>query len=154
MSRILRVVLTWMLAVALPLQGYAVHAMAACGPAHHRSAVEVAAVVAVVDMVQTADMVETTDMQSHHHDGAAGGHHATAMDQTDTSDDGVVSDGKAPHASKCSVCASCCSAAAIMTTAFTLDLVPVMPVTVGTVPAAHDRILSGGLERPPRLFLA
>lgn len=133
MSKVLRMVLTWMLAVALPLQGYAVHAMAACGPAHHRPAVEVS---------------------SHHHDGAAGEQHASAVDQADAVDDIEASDAQSAQASKCSLCASCCGAAAITVASFSFDPVPVMPVTVATVPVAHDRIPPGGLERPPRLILA
>ena len=145
MSKFLRMVLTWMLAVALPLQGYAVHAMAACGPAHHRPAA------AVAEMAQMAQMAQ---MPSHHHDGAAAEHHATATDQAEAADDPAASDGKSAQASKCSVCASCCNAAAIAVATFNLDLVPVMPVTVATVPVVHDRMLPGGLERPPRLLLA
>lgn len=139
MSKFLRMVLTWMLAVALPLQGYAVHAMAACGPAHHRPA---------------AAVTEMAGMPSHHHDGAAAEHHATATDQAEAADDQAASDGKSAQASKCSVCASCCNAAAIAVATFNLDLVPVMPVIVATVPVVHDRMLPGGLERPPRLLLA
>lgn len=133
MSKILRLVLTWMLAAALPLQGYAVHAMAACGPAHHRPAL---------------------DTSSHHHDGAVGEHHATAVDQTAASEDVAAPDAQSAKASKCSLCASCCSAAAITAASFSFDPVPVMPVTVATVPVAHDRVLPGGLERPPKLLFA
>lgn len=136
MSKVLRLVLTWMLAVALPLQGYAVHAMAVCGPAHHRPTVEV------------------VEVSSHHHDGAVGEHHATAVDQADAVDDVAASDVQSAKASKCSLCASCCSAAAITAASFSFDPVPVMPVTVATVPVAHDRVLPGGLERPPKLLIA
>lgn len=135
MSKVLRMVLTWMLAVALPLQGYAVHAMS-CGPAHHHPAAAVA------------------EVQNHHHGGDVVEHHAAATDQAVAADGNAAPDGKSVHASKCSVCASCCSAAVIMTTAFNFDPVPVMPVIVATIPVAHDGILSGGLERPPRLLLS
>lgn len=140
--RLLRVVLAWLLAVALPLQGYAVHAMSACGPAH------------------TSMIGARAAAPSHHHDGAAQGleaeehdhaamvhHGATAAPDAQTED---------PHgtAGKCAACASCCHAVAITTSVLQTDVVRLVPVYVATVPTAHARVLTGGLERPPRAALA
>lgn len=138
MSKLWRTVLTWILAVALPLQGYAVHAMAACGPAHQQGQ----------SLAQVA---------GHHHDGAAADHehhdHDHASSGHGSHDDGAKP-AKAGHADKCSACASCCHLTAIVSTVVHFDVIPSHPVGVATTPTAHDRVMLGGLDRPPRALHA
>lgn len=137
MSKILRMVLTWILAVALPLQGYAVHAMTACGPAHHQGQA-------------------VAQDSAHHHDDVAADHdhhghdHASPAQGSHGSHDEVAKSGKAGHADKCSACASCCHLTAMVSTVVHFDVVPSRPVGVATTPTAHDRVLLGRLDRPPR----
>jgi len=61
---------------------------------------------------------------------------------------------KTAGAGKCSACSSCCSAAAITNSVITIEVIPQHGPVVATTPTAHDRVLIGGLERPPRLSLA
>ena len=129
MSKLLRIALAWLLAVALPLQGVAAQAMLTCGPAHHQ--------VAATHEHATHDHGAATasaDEGSHEH-------HAKAF--------------KAGPAGKCSACASCCGAAAMTTATFTIEVIPPLhaPV-VATIPAGKALESVGGLDRPPRRFLA
>lgn len=131
-------VLTWMLAVALPLQGYAVHAMTACGPSHHPGQG------AAHEAPRHHDEVAQAD--------AHGGHaHADAVAGAP---DEVAQPGKAGHADKCSACASCCHLAAMASTVIRVGVVPQHPVAIATTPIAHDRVMLGGLDRPPRSLRA
>ena len=138
MTRVWRIVLTCLLGIALPVQGFAAYSMAACGPAHHGAA---------LSQVQEA----------HHHGASASGHesdHAQGGGSSaDPSQHKHSHEGKA-KTDKCSACASCCSATAL----------PSFPVVL-TSPVLKDRFaplapgsvaafLSEGLERPPRLVLA
>ncbi|MBL8277977.1 hypothetical protein [Roseateles saccharophilus] len=135
MSKLLRIVLTWVLAVALPLQGYAVHAMTACGPAHNQGKAAAA------------------QSSAQHLDKAAADHGRHGHDHVSSTDGAhaeVAKSGTAGHADKCSACASCCHLTAMASTAVHFDVIPSRPVGVATTPTAHDRVLLGRLDRPPR----
>ena len=123
----LRIALAWLLAVALPFQGVAAQAMLTCGPAHHQ-------VAATHEHAMHEHGAATAD---EHHE-----HHAKA----------VV---KSSPAGKCSACASCCGAAAMTTATFTIEVIPPLhaPV-VATIPVGKAIESDGGLDRPPRRFLA
>lgn len=136
MTRALRSVLTWLLLVAVPLQGYAAAGMLFCG--------------AVGEHAPAAAGVE------HHLDHAAAPldgthpHEATAG----ASDDGATPDLHGVVHGKCSACASCCSAAAL----------PAAPMASAVVEPRATRFIdferadtgqgSARLERPPRPDLA
>nr|WP_316639745.1 hypothetical protein [uncultured Roseateles sp.] len=113
MSKIWRIAVAWLLALALPVQGYAAQTMLLCGPAHHQQSAAAA------------------------HDHAAHGHGDAAKSQN--------------KAGKCSACASCCNAPALTGSLPTIELVAKAPQVAAILPVAHDRILIGGLDRPPRL---
>ena len=137
MSKFWRIALAWLLAVALPIQGYAAQTMLLCGPTHHQSS--------VVD-----------DHAAHGHDHAAMAHdgalaHASVEMSATAADPDKTPPAKVEHAGKCSVCSSCCSAAAITANVVTFAVsLPDLP-EVATVKPAHDRVMVGGLDRPPRL---
>ena len=142
MSRIWRLAFAWLLAIALPLQGYAAQAMTLCGPAHHAPAAAPAAKV-LDHPAAAAHMAHTA--------------HATSdASQAAPSDEDGGADEQWPsgHAGKCSVCASCCNAAALAVAAPVVPVVPPQPVDVATIPQAQERMWVGGLERPPRALLA
>ncbi|MBT9455406.1 MAG: hypothetical protein IV097_02175 [Burkholderiaceae bacterium] len=125
MSKFWRIALAWLLAVALPIQGYAATTMLLCGPAHHQSSA-----------AQDHGMHAHGDAAMAHDDAVG---HGEAVDATD-----------AAQAGKCSVCSSCCNAAAIMASVVapavvSPDLPEVVPVLI-----AEERVIIGGLERPPR----
>jgi len=148
MSKFWRIAFAWMLALALPVQGYAAHAMMFCGPAHHGTA-------QVHDHVSHdhGDAGQTSHDRAHN---TAGAHADVEADANPSADGGLVKvkSSKTAGAGKCSVCSSCCSAAAITTSIIQIEAVPQHETVVATTATAHDLVLIGGLERPPRLSLA
>ena len=142
MSKILQIALAWLLAVALPVQGYATQAMLLCGPAHHQSAAAV------------------HDHASHGHDGASENlteslsSHGDAMDSLEASLVRHAEPVKSGHAGKCSACSSCCNAAAIATSVSPVEVIPQHGPVVAMIPTGTAVDTVGGLERPPRTFSA
>ena len=128
--------MTWLLLLALPLQGYAAVTMMHCGPSHHR-------------------MIESVGAALHEHHAASAAHpHATGVAQADALDD-ASSAGHLMKLSKfkCSACASCCVGAALPTAALEFDPVAPAPAPTFSVPASHVAFLTDGPDRPPRLSL-
>lgn len=141
MSKFLRIVLAWLLAVALPVQGYAAQAMLMCGPAHHESAA-------------------IHDHASHDHGDLAKDlvisvpSHSDVKGSPDASFKHHAKMAKAGHATKCSACSSCCSAAAITASVHAVEVIPQHVPVVATIPVGNAVDTIGGLERPPRPLLA
>jgi hypothetical protein len=134
MNRVLRAVITCLLLVAMPLQGYAAGSMLFCGPA--------------------AGMSEALE---HHHD------HATAHEGQEEhhldAGSAHVDDVDAPQLhhvthGKCSVCSSCCSAAVLPSTP--IKAATVLPHAAPSADFAHANPGQGPerLDRPPRFHLA
>lgn len=137
MSKFWRIAFAWLLAVALPIQGYAAQTMLLCGPANHQSSV-------------------MDEHAGHEHDHASMVHDdASAQPQADVGaaaqDADQTPPAKAKHAGKCSLCSSCCNAAALMTSVVSFTVAPPDLPEVPTIKVAHDRVMVGGLDRPPRL---
>lgn len=128
MSKFWRIALAWLLAMALPMQGYAAQTMLLCGPAHHQ--------------IPTAAVQVMT---GHDHAGMA---HAEA-EMSQPADQ--ASPAATKHAGKCSLCASCCNAVALMAQVVSVAVAPPDLPEIATVATAHDRVLVGGLDRPPRI---
>lgn len=134
MNRVLSVVVTCLLLVALPLQGYAAAGMMFCDSG-----------------AATGGAVEQHHDGAAHHDGHATHQHNTAT--ADVEDDGAPSLHDAMHG-KCSVCSSCCSAAALPSASIAASA-----ATPHAAPFPGFEHASPGegpvrLERPPRLNLA
>jgi len=151
MNLVIRLALTWLLALALPLQGYAAVSMLLCGPNHHGQQV------LLTDGHDHADGNDTAhhDLVGDAADGAVTG--ASAATPVDgMPGDGSIDGAKAgkPLTGKCSVCASCCSAAAIVSILMLPDIVAAAPVYSLARLEPHAGFTPGGLERPPRLILA
>lgn len=136
MSKFWRIALAWLLAMALPIQGYAAQTMLLCGAADHQGS-----------------LLDEHAMHAHDHAGMVGGDvtaHATADDGMTAQEGAKQSPTQTKHAGKCSVCSSCCSVVALMTRVVSVAVVsPDLP-GVATVKPARDRVMVGGLERPPR----
>jgi hypothetical protein len=144
MSLVVRALLVWLLALAIPVQGAVAVAMRCCGPDHHQG--------------QSVSAEE-----GHAHDHAMPGGHAM-----DTSHDhGAPADaaeqdnsGDAdPHAAtlkagKCSACSSCCTATGLPSRAAALQTVPFDEVLVAFVGTPALEFITNGPERPPRPLLA
>lgn len=144
MVRLLRIALTWLLALALPVQGYAASTMLSCGQAHHHEVVVAPmhkhAATAAHDHIALAD-----DPDGHQQSAASG----IAQDDSAAELQAVKAVG-----TKCSMCAACCSVTAIATSVPLFDVVPVAP-DFGVTSFEHRAgVTTGGLERPPRIVLA
>jgi len=141
MSKFLRIALAWLLAVALPVQGYAAQAMLLCGPAHHQSAA-------------------VHDHASHDHAGASenltdsGLPHGDATGPLNSSLDHHAKTVKSGHGGKCSACTSSCSTAAITTAVLAIEIIPQHLPVVSMIPTGNAVDTVGGLDRPPRSFIA
>ena len=139
MRFLLRSLLVWLMALALPLQGIAAAGMQACGPTHGHTGPVVASAHESVH--------GHAAMRSVHGD-VHGEAHAPAL-QHPSADTELPAAGH-----QCGACAACCPAVALPA-ALVLPAVPLSETVV--IPAAPARLASfvpPGLERPPRAILA
>jgi hypothetical protein len=134
MSRVLRIALMWLIAFAVPLQGFAATSMLFCGPVHEAA------------------------MEDGHsgHDHATHGHShddSGAIPDTHSGDADGQSTDKSPM-TKCSVCASCCSGAAMPAEVATYTPPRGHAVFHALDTSATITFLTGRLDRPPQVLLA
>lgn len=133
-----RLLLLWLMAVALPLQGFAAAGAQHCVPMHERMHV-----------------VEDHDL------GQGAHHHAVAVDADSEAD----ADAEAPGhpvpdsaaktgAFKCSACAACCVALGLPARVPELPGQPADGLHPLAAEATAAAFLTDGLERPPRAALA
>lgn len=139
MSSWLRITLTWLLALALPLQGNAAQAMLLCGPNH------------------AGPMVRS--VMDHRGDHVTESSAGTLADDDDarTSLASQAGDGPAAgHATqgKCSACASCCSVCALTSALLVFEALPMPALYAPERETPRLRNLPTGLERPPRSLFA
>ena len=139
-----RTLLIWLLALALPAQGVMAATMVFCGPDHRD---QVSAAVAAHDAGVAHDAMHFNAQSDH----AAQDSHAgeAAADETATPDKFAQSEMQ-----KCSVCSACCSAAAIHDTLPKLPAVEPAAADFATVAPAVEPFASDGPDRPPRHVLA
>lgn len=119
-----RLLLTFMLLLALPLQGFAAAAMISCAPSHH-------------GLPTTATMHDDAAAHAHHDDG---------------DHDPAASPAHGKHA--CSACAACCIGGALMPSALRLPddfSTHLRPLPARVTPPAF---ITEGTERSPRHDLA
>jgi hypothetical protein len=143
MTRAWRIVLMFLLSVALPVQGFAAYSMAGCGPDHHGPALFQAEL--------GHDHEAALSGHGHAHDRAHGATLADAGHDTGHLDH---SHGHSAKSGKCSACASCCSATALPSLPVVLDPVALTDHFAPLEPCGVAAFLSEGPERPPRLVLA
>ena len=131
MLGVVRIVISWLLAAALPLQGLAATSMTLCRtlgegvPAHRH--------------VHDGKGGPASTMNAMPgHDSAHGhrGHHQEA--------------GQGEAAAKCSVCAACCASMAIAVAGFSLPLIALSESFASPIGAGAFPFVTDGLERPPR----
>lgn len=132
MSAVVRVLLMWLLVVALPMQGVAAATMQFCGPGHHPQ------------RVQAAD-----DGHVAAHADEADAHHALSADKATGAGD-LSQHGKL----KCSACAACCAGSALPPAAIALPFVKPTIERVSVVPPTYVGPDALALEKPPRYSLA
>lgn len=138
-SRFVYRLLTCVLALALPLQGFAASSMLLCGPMHEDRAPVHAAAPATTPQHAVA---------SHGAELSLSGAAAQAPSETLP---------KSEHATKvlgkCSLCAAC-AAVALPSQAVVLAATPGTSVYDVAAFKVRAGFLTGGIERPPRPFLA
>ena len=144
MWRAIRIAVMWLLAAAIPLQGFAAVTVHRCAANHHQRAAAAPAFV-------------HADPVAHPH----AGHHpagATLSDpqegddsaQTVEAKDGVQQSAKG----SCSLCASCCTAAALPATIVAFDAAVFVEPLTAAPGGSVAPFLTDGPERPPRSLLA
>lgn len=149
MLRVLRITLIWLVALAVPVQGFAAVAMFGCGPGHHSTTGAPAPGVAMDklagDLPQHSHAGHSDLHADHDHAGAADADHAQVLKAHGTS-------GKAGE-SACSPCASCCVVAALPATMVVFQPVPLVDLMMPFAPRGIGSFLTEGPERPPRSIL-
>ena len=154
MSRRLRFLLLWLLALALPVQGLASAAMLHCAPSHermqglHGDAARVAGAGAAQSATQSAD-----PLAAHHvaydegRQAVAAGHGASDADA------GKVGDPRADQGKySCSACAACCAAWVLSGRVPGVAAPQFAPTVFAAVTYVADAFAAEGPERPPRLL--
>lgn len=134
MRSMFRLLLLWLMAVALPLQGFSAGGAQHCVPMHERMQV-----------------TEARDLGHGDH------HHAAASDadaQAEALDHPVPKSPAKTGAFKCSACAACCVALGLPASAPAVPGQPAGGPQLRAPEAAMAAFLTDGLERPPRTVLA
>jgi hypothetical protein len=153
MSGVRRSLLIWLLAVLLPLQGWAASGSSPCGPGRHATPLQAA-----------GNAVQVSDEHAHPRAQPSTIAHLEAHDPHGPADASAAADDAAPAGAEaaqqhddthaCSACAACCPGAAppgAPVTVVTLAPADVVPVVPG---AGAANAFIGGLERPPRPIVA
>ena len=146
-----RILVVWLLTLALPVQGFAAATMLHCAGGHHDSA---AAVTAgghdhASHMHASEAVGEMPSMDSH--DGPAPSASSAEIDKASSP---AATNHPKVVLGKCSACAVCCAAAYLPTAVlgFSPSVPAEMPATFES--QAPAVFFTDGPDRPPRLFLA
>ena len=149
MSRALRITLMWLVAFAVPIQGYAAVAMLSCSPQHHGTAGMQSQPVAAdhhnAAVPQHSHEARVEMAGDHHHDDPAEANHAHTLKAHGAS--GKVGKGS------CTPCASCCVVAALPATMVVFQAIPLFDCFAPLAPRGLASFLTEGPERPPRSSL-
>jgi hypothetical protein len=145
MPALVRSLLIWLMVLALPSQGLAASVMQHCAP---------------VNPTVHSDAAMARSMDGHDHVGAdeLPGHHLAQQAHASegmTSDGTNLAHGKATSdAGKCSACAACCPAVGMPPSVSPIPTPPAETQPLQLPFIAVDSFVPGGLDRPPRNFLA
>jgi hypothetical protein len=140
MHLVVRCLLIWLMALAVPLQGVAAANLRYCMPVHER-----------MQETGTAHADGSSHaVPSHRH--LPGDH---ASDASDAAHDAGPHDAaEGFKAGKCSACAACCVALGLPADAVQVPVVPADAFIARLRVAAPPSFVPGGLDRPPRTYLA
>jgi len=140
MHRLVRFALMLLLAIALPMQGFAATTMISCSAGQHDHA---------AGHGPAHSHAGADERHRHSHAGEADTH-AGAVDHSPAGKTDIAKGG----VHKCSACALCCTSAAVPSQAIVFSSVKLTdhfaPLAARSVPA----FVAEGLERPPRALLA
>ena len=140
----IRTLLIWLLALALPVQGVMAATMVFCGPNHHDGAF------AATTSHDAAAARQQHETAAQSHGAVVDGH----VDNTTTDEAAAPDKFTQSDMQKCSVCASCCSAAAIHDTLPKLPALEPVAADFAALASAVEPFTAGGPDRPPRHLLA
>lgn len=144
----------WLLALAIPTQGFAASTMFFCGPGHHGSTASLAVTAHVhASEVHTGVPSRSASGSDHHRYSPKAETPPTARP---TAVGGKLT-GSKPRGKvggKCSACAACCTSVAIGATALLVEVVPLVRDYAASPAEPPARLSTGGLERPPKHLLA
>ena len=141
-----RSLLIWLMVLAVPVQAIAASGMQHCGPGHQMMQAGLTA-------ASSADEHEQAqDGAPHEHPQAATvpADQQTADDVSDT----TLKAGALGNDYTCSACANCCSAVGLPSTVVRLPEPPIAAHASALSASALLSFVPGGLDRPPRTFLA
>ena len=153
MSRHLRFVLLWLLALALPVQGLASAAMLHCAGSHERMHAlqgDAGLVAGAVGARVSADVATHHGAHDDGHPTMAAAQDGHDLDPGRKAGDPLADQGKY----SCSACAACCSAFALSGSVPTLATPDFAPTVFAALAYAADAFAAEGPERPPRLLSA
>lgn len=158
----LRILLIWLLVLAIPAQGVAAATMLYCGPDHHGtrsdSSRDGSHGVAAPAHHHARDAEPRHQDHAMHDHAAHGGQNTESADaQAEVSVVTVATVAGVPDSSpevKCSVCATCCNAAAIASSVLGTSSNQASPAPLPSVVASPVSFITDGPRRPPRSFLA
>lgn len=158
MTPLVRTLLVWLLALALPLQGATAATMALCGPGHHTGTRALEAGPAI-DLARAAPLRSHDGLHGHmhgtsqaahehHHQAAGAGHDQAGGDASDADLDAQS------KADTCSVCAACCSLAVMASGPKALPVAEFAAAVFPPIDCSVDAFATKGPERPPRIDFA
>lgn len=146
MLRVLRITLMWLVAFAVPVQGYAAATMFGCGPGHHDAAgvqLEAGHHDAAVPQHSHEEHAELASGHPHHD--SAEPNHAHLL-KANTASSKVAKGPSTP-------CSSCCVVAALPATLLVFQPIPLVDFFTLLAPRGPALFLTEGPERPPRSSL-
>ena len=140
MKKFKRLILLWILILAIPLQGLAAISTMLCATEHHQ--------VSTAHSVQADQHTHEMYVQSHE------GHeqHAQHTQTYETGEHSSASVTTHQHTSKdkCSNCSACCVGAVMLTSYFASPISRPASEKIDLVFSSHVGHISDSLERPPR----
>ena len=149
MALLIRTLLIWLLALAVPVQGAAAARMLACGP-HHPERIGMADT--ALAQAGAAHLPAAAGAPAAHKQHGGG---PCAPGERDAAVCAAEANPATPADSHtCSACAACCSVGAMAHTRLTLAAAGRMTTVFAVVVPAVDPFAAAGPERPPRGVLA
>ena len=146
MSGVVRLLLIWFIAAAVPLKGLAAVTMGGCGPGHHSPR-------ASAEVVPHETHADSREVREDIRSGESGSAAEAVNEVSQTASD--LSTGQSPQLKmKCSSCAPCCSVAAPALERVGISQAESASTAVSFLEIRFPAVFADVPHRPPRLSLA
>lgn len=146
MSGVVRLLLIWFIAAAVPLKGLAAVTMGGCGPGHHSPR-------ASAEVVPHETHADSHEVRENIWSGESGSAAEAVNEVPQTASD--LSTGQSPQLKmKCSSCAPCCSVAAPALERVGISQAESASTAVSFLEIRFPAVFADVPHRPPRLTLA